>query len=135
MRRPAAGAHHEAFEQHNDYKHLKYVHTNVIHKKKVGQKIRYVLKRTVEMADGTKREVIAGTEKIDGYWATMRREVGKRAVQTGATATSEKRQRLHQLVHVHQWQYWHQDADRFAMFAALWRDVCTDAAAAAAASP
>ena len=132
MRRPAPGSHHEAFEEESDYRHLKYAHTNVTHKKKVGERIRYVLKRTVTI-DGTEREVLAGTQKIDGYWATMRREVGKRAVQTGATAASEKRKRLHQLVRVHQWHYWHQDADRFALFAALWRNVCADAAAAAAA--
>ena len=67
------------------------------------------------MRNGIEKSVPGGTQKIDGYWATLRRAVGRRSVQTGATADPSKRHRPHQLVRLHQWQYWHLDADRFAV--------------------
>ena len=85
------------------------------HKKKVGQDVKWVLRKQLSLPDGTQKDVIAGTEKIDGYWATLRRSIGRKGVNTGADGTGT-RAYLEMLVRVHQWEYWHLDEDRFALF-------------------
>ena len=71
------------------------------HKHEVGQAIQFVADRIVTLPNGIWSKVKAGTEKVDGYWASLRRAVGQRTVNTGA-ADSQKRQRLMTLVRVHQ---------------------------------
>ena len=79
-------------------------HTVVTHKKKVGQKIQFVAERVVQMRDGQTKKVLSGTEKVDGYWASLRRAVGKTSVNTGKRGGDQKKRNwLHKLVRVHQW--------------------------------
>ena len=72
----------------------------------------------MKLPSGASKEVFAGTERIDGYWATLRREVGRKSINTGLDM-SQARQWLELLVRVHQWEYWNLDVDRFAFFGAL----------------
>jgi hypothetical protein len=64
--------------------------------------------------NGTTKRVLAGTEKVDGYWASLRRAVGKTSVNTGKRTGDQKRRTwLHKLVRVHQWLWWHLGDDLF----------------------
>eukprot|EP00972_Heterocapsa_arctica_P052847 7779839-Heterocapsa_arctica.AAC.1 len=63
----------------------------------------------------------AGTEKINGYWATLRREVGRVPVNTGGTSDSKEQKYLHSLVRVHQWRYWNKGADCFKLMGGVIR--------------
>ena len=66
------------------------------------------------MRNGTTKRVLAGTEKVDGYWASLRRSVGKTSVTTGKrTGDQKRRMGLHKLVRVHQWRWWHLGEDLF----------------------
>ena len=114
---PANGALHDP-DFYGAYADFRYVHTNVTHKKKVGQKTNYVLKKTIKTAAGTTREVKGGTQQIDGYWTTLRTAVSRTGVNTGEHGTPVC-ERLHKLVRVHQWHYWWANRDRFALFCDL----------------
>ena len=72
------------------------------------------------MHDGSVKKVWAGTQKIDGYWATLRRAVGRKGYNTGAKGT-ERRERLEQVVRTHQWTYWHLHEDRFTLLGGLYK--------------
>ena len=48
----------------------------------------------------------------------MRRSIGRKGTNTGAGGTGT-RAWLEMLVRVHQWEYWHLDEDRFALFGNL----------------
>ena len=115
---PAPGALHEEFEVVEACRRWQYGHTNVTHKRKPGQPIVYVSERTLTLPNGEVLRTLGGTEKVDGYWATLRREVGRKAVNTGEQ-DSQNREWLHQLVRVHQWHYWHANVDRFKLFGQL----------------
>ena len=65
------------FQDQPDFLKFKWVHTTVMHKRKPGMPIRYVESAEIVMHDGTVKQVEKGSKKIDGYWATMRRCVGK----------------------------------------------------------
>ena len=117
MRWSQRGALHEKFEDGSDFAELKYTHTNVTHKKKPGQPVKYVEQFTVELPDGTSKEVLGGTEKVDGFWATLRRLIGRKGVNTGARDKTAKRDWFHKNVRVAQWLYWFADDDRFKRFA------------------
>ena len=111
---PQAGILHAAFETQEPFLAHGWCHTVVTHKKKVGQKIQFVAERTVKMRNGTTKRVLAGTEKVDGYWASLRRSVGKTSVNTGKRTGDQKRRTwLHKLVRVHQWRWWHLGEDLF----------------------
>ena len=95
----------QALSEHDpDFRDLHYVHTVVTHKRKPGERVTYAALRTVRMHDGSMKKVWAGTQKIDGYWATLRRAVGRKGYNTGAKGT-ERRERLEQMVRTHQWTY------------------------------
>ena len=98
----------EAFLRH------KYTHTTVLHKKKPGREVRYVEQKTITLPDGERRTVLAGTQKIDGFWAYFRRLVGRRSVNTGDNS-SHKRAYFHSLVRVAQFHQWFLHEDRFAL--------------------
>ena len=72
-------------------------------------------------AAGVTVDVLGGTQDIDGWWAWLRRAIGRVPVNTGA-ADSEKRAWLHKLVRVAQWHFWHLDADRFKELGATRRE-------------
>ena len=115
LRWPEVGALQSEWEATAPFAAQEYTHTNVTHKKKVGQDVKWLLRKRVKLANGTEKDVIAGTEKIDGYWATLRRHVGRKGMNTGLDG-SGTRAWLEMLVRVHQWEYWHFDEDRFALF-------------------
>ena len=79
-----------------------------------------MLRKEVVLASGEKKTVLAGTEKIDGYWATLRRAIGRRGINTGFEGSRE-RTWLEMLVRVHQWEHWNLDVDRFALFGNMLR--------------
>ena len=122
QRWPEPGALHDAdvVQDDPDFAPLNYVHTLVVHKKKPGQEVHYTALRRVRLADGTEKEVLGGTQKIDGYWATLRREVGKKSYNTGAKG-SEKRRRLEMMVRTHQWFHWNLHRDRFTLLGELYK--------------
>ena len=95
-------------------------------KKKKGQPVRYTETTTVQNKAGKRFKVVKGTQKVDGYWATLRRNVGKRAVNTGAAGTA-KREWLCKLVRVHQWLHWGLGKDCFMQLGALYRKRREDA--------
>ena len=101
VRWPEKGALHQNFEEEEDFKTMGYIHTNVIHKRKPGQPVRYTEYATVRTEAGTDIRVQKGTQTIDGYWATLRRCVEKRAVNTGPRE-GLKREWFHKPVRVHQ---------------------------------
>ena len=121
QRWPEAGSLHANFEDDSSFKNHEYTHTNVTHKKKPGQKAQYVAIREIVLPDGTKKSVKAGTQKVDGFWATLRRAIARRSVNAGG-ANSLKRGRLCQLVRVFQWSYWHLDEDRFTLLGQIYGD-------------
>ena len=56
----------------------------------------------------------------DGFWAFLRREIGRTGVQTGEE-DSTTRERLYKLALVFQWHWWHLHTDRWPLFCALVR--------------
>lgn len=104
----------ERFAQHG------WTHTSVTHKRKPGQKLAYTLRRWITTKDGTKHDCLCGTQIIDGFWASLRREVGRTGVQTG-DEDSTTRERLSSLVRVFQWHWWHLHTDRYPLFCELVR--------------
>ena len=109
------------FQDQPDFLKFKWVHTTVTHKKKPGVPIRYVETAEIIMHDGTVKQVEKGSEKIDGYWATMRRCVGKTSVTTGHSSNKVRRLWLHKLVRAHQWHYWHLGVERFSLLGGIFR--------------
>ena len=112
---PPAGPLQSRFEASDRFSRHEWSHTSVTHKKKPGQPIRYVVLTRVTLANGSSVACKAGTEKVDGYWATLRRSVGKVSQNTGDHADAPSRRHLHKLVRTHQWRYWHLSEDRFAL--------------------
>ena len=95
----------------------KYVHTTVVHKRKLGQSIAYALRMTVRHSDGSTEDCKGGTQKIDGFWTGLRNNCSRRGLKT-AELGSEIRERLHALVREYQFHYWHQHKERFELFGA-----------------
>ncbi len=88
LRWPRAGALNGALENGASFAKWEFVHTNVTNKKKKGQPVRYTETTTVQNKAGKSFKVVKGTQKVDRYWATLRRNVGKRAVNTGAAGSA-----------------------------------------------
>ena len=91
-------------------------HTNVTHKRKVGQRVQYVAYKTIKLPDGTELKVKAGTEIIDGFWASLSTMVGRKGINTGAQGDQAKRDTLYRTVRFAQWKHWHFNADRLKLF-------------------
>jgi hypothetical protein len=100
------------FERDPDFLIHEYVHTNVTHKRKAGVNMQYVKQYPVEFANGETRQVLGGTQRVDGYWSALRKFVGRRSVNTGFAGTRE-RDWLHALMRVHQWNNWNLHKCRF----------------------
>ena len=94
-----------------------YIHTNVSHAKKPGLPIRYAEQFTVTPRDGSDFEVLGGTQKVDGFWASLRRLIGRKGVNTGARDGTAKRDWFRKNVRVAQWLHWHRHENRFELFA------------------
>ena len=73
----------------------------------------------LRLPNGRIKFVLGGTQKVDGYWASLRRFVGKRSINTGDHPDAHRRVMLRQYVRVHQWCWWHLDEDRFDLFSDL----------------
>ena len=110
------GAHHSEFEGNEGFKQLEITHTNVTHKRKPGEQVQYVAIRTVKLPDGEELQVKAGTEIIDGFWATLRAMVGRKGINTGKQGDNVKRETLYRTVRFAQWKHWYYNADRFKIF-------------------
>ena len=79
FRWPGAGALHDAgFEVR--YRKHRWVHTVVVHKRKVGQRVNWTLIRTIRHADGSQEECKGGTQTVDGFWAGLRNNTSRRGV-------------------------------------------------------
>jgi hypothetical protein len=113
LRWPEPGVSHSEFECSESFAQHKYTHTNVTHKRKTGQTIQYAAERLVTFPDGSSNMVLGGTQTIDGFWAWLRRIVGRRSANTGKSSDSQKRVWLYQLVRVAKWHYWHLSMNRF----------------------
>ena len=74
LRWPQAGGLHDAFEDGASFAKWEFVHTNVTHKKKKGQPVRYTETATVQNKAGKSFKVVKGTQKVDGDWATLCRQ-------------------------------------------------------------
>ena len=93
-------------------------HTTVTHKKKAGVPQQFVARKVVVLHTGDRVECIGGTQKVDGYWASLRRGIGRRSIPTGEAGT-RARAWLLKLVRVHQWHWWNLNQDRFELFGKL----------------
>lgn len=112
LRYPPAGALHDAFEHASPFARHRYCHTNVTHKRKIGESLNFVKNFVVKPFDGEERAVLGGTQRVDGYWSSLRRCVGKRSLNTGVTG-SARRDWLIAVIRCHQWEYWNLDVCRF----------------------
>jgi hypothetical protein len=83
LRWPKPGALHAQFETAEPFLRHKYAHTNVTHKKKIGQPMQFVAQRLARFANGTVKNLSGGTLQVDGSWASLRRTIGKKSVNTG----------------------------------------------------
>ena len=72
-------------------RHL-YTSTLICHKRKVGTRQQYVRKFKLRLPNGRIKFVLGGTQKVDGYWASLRRFVGKRSVNTGDHPDAHRRE-------------------------------------------
>ena len=102
---PAAGALQSNSHGAEPFSKHRWTHTNVTHKRKTGVPLRYVIKSEVVLPDGERLLVLKGTQKIDGYWASLRRLVGKLSVETGHSSYAARRGWLRALVCAHQWRW------------------------------
>ena len=64
--------------------------------------VQYAVQKEVKLPNGNVKAVLAGTVNIDGYWACLRREVGRLPVNTGTSSEEARRDWLHKHVRVHQ---------------------------------
>ena len=71
MRWPANGAHHQNFEASAAFLPFRYTHTNVTHKRKVGQSVNYVRQFDIILPDGSRMEVLANAAQDD--WPRRRK--------------------------------------------------------------
>ena len=66
------------------------------------------------MRNGATKKVLAGTDKVNDYWASLRRAVGKTSDNTGERAGDQKKRTwLHKLARVLQWRWCHLSEDLF----------------------
>lgn len=98
------------------YRHLRLVHTAVVHKHKPGTRRQFVVMRRCNFQPQDAAVVRAqgddpflqgnvswrkgGTQKVDGYWRTLRRRVAHRGYNTGDMAEG-----LRDMVLVHTWSH------------------------------
>ena len=85
----------------------------------VGQPLTYVVTREVRNHLGTTYRVRAGTELIDGYWATLRRLAGRKSVNTGGPDDEYTRDYLRKTVRFAQFLHWYHTEDRLVFFGGL----------------
>ena len=119
---PSAGQLQGQFEQAPEFVRHKWIHTNVTHKRKIGQRIQYVAPRRIRVPDGTDKWVLGGTQKVDGFWAWLRRAIGRSGVNTGKQGDDVKRIFLSKLVRVAQWRSWNLEKNRFELLGSILRD-------------
>jgi hypothetical protein len=120
--RPAVGALQGTFEGQAPYAVHQWVHTNCTHKKKVGQPAQYAPKRTLKLWDNSSLEVKVGTQTVDGFWASLRKAVGRTSVNTGHSSNTSQQDWLHKLVRCFQWRWWYLDAERFELLGKLFQE-------------
>ena len=95
---------------------MQYVHTNVCHEKKPGRNLQYTQQFEATLASGEQRSVMGRAEKVDGFWSSLRRMIGRCAANTGKSSAGAKRLWFRANVRVAQWHWWHLDANRFRLF-------------------
>ena len=117
-----ARGHHGRFEAAAPFAAHEWCRTHIRHKRKAGQPVRYAIPAEVVLASGERKAVVKGTQAIDGYWATLRRCVGKVPVNTGHSSSAEVRGWLRALVRVHQWRWWHLGEVRFRVLGRLYSE-------------
>eukprot|EP00974_Lingulodinium_polyedra_P078890 7641452-Lingulodinium_polyedra.AAC.1 len=80
---PAGGVLHGPFQRQDKFLQHRWTRTNVTDKRKAGGALQYVAKKSVRCADGSRKDVLGGTQKVDGFWAFLRRLIGRSSVATG----------------------------------------------------
>ena len=104
------------------FAHLKLAHSNVRHKPPHPE---FTRKFKLKIFDGRQwvEEIrVGGTQKLDGFFATFRREVGKRPINTTgpSPATAEAMEtQLHERVRTFQFLHWFSFTDAFQVFAEM----------------
>ena len=107
-----------------EFSKFKLAHTNVRHKPLNPE---FTKKFTVRFWDGSewnRKDVVGGTQKMDGFFSTFRRKVGRHAFYTvGSTPdrADALEQQLHEKVHLFQLQYWFSGSDVFQILGAIRR--------------
>ena len=71
---------------------------------------------------------LGGTEKFDGFWSSLRRLVGRRAVNTGRLSATAKRAWFDKNVRVAQWHWWHLHSNRFELVGSYLKSFREDSA-------
>jgi hypothetical protein len=82
------------------YGRLRLWRTWVRHSRKGNLPVQFCRLRRIILHDGSKVWRKGGTQKIDGYWALLRKEVARRGV------TTERSELLRDMVFFHQFLYW-----------------------------
>ena len=89
-------------------------HTAVVHQVKKVQGVwvqpAFVRTETVDLPDGSKLRVKAGTQLIDGVWRIIRRDIRD-------SLRHSRLELVDKLVRVSQWRYWNQDRDLYTAMA------------------
>lgn len=104
------------------FSELKLAHSNVKHKPPHPEFARTFRMKVWTGRAWTEEVRVGGTQKLDGFFASFRREVGKRSFNTtGPTPETAQtfEQQLHERMRVFQFLFWFSHADCFQVFAAL----------------
>ena len=119
---PAPGAHTADFEAQHPFLQHAWVHTNVCHKPKAGEGVRWVEVAEIRHRGGARRLVQKGTEKIDGFWASLRRAVGRVPFITGSLSDIDRQLWLECTVLAFQWRWWNLSRERFVLLGNIFRE-------------
>ena len=104
------------------FSHLKLAHSNVRHKPPHPEFARKFKMRIWNGSKWVEEVRVGGTQKLDGFFASFRREVGKRPFNTtGPTpeTADAMEQQLHEKVRCFQFLYWFSFTDVFQVFAEM----------------
>ena len=99
-------------------------HTNVRHKPPNPEFTKNFTVRFWDGSEWNRKDVVGGTQKMDGFFSTFRRKVGRHAFNTvGSTPdrADALEKQLHEKVRLFQLQYWFSDSDVFQIFGAIRR--------------
>ena len=71
------------------------------------------------MPNGVHKTVKGRTQKVNSYWASLRRCVGEVSINTGVSTDEQRRTHLHRVVRAHQWRWWHLGVERMGLLGGM----------------